>query len=164
MSFSARIPGHDRDMARRGARVDPGAGAVGDLVQDRGDPLVGEAEADPGQVPGPHQVAQDVRQFAGVRAAVLRGGQDDRVGAVVLAVGEQDRQLGLAEHVSGPPPVQAQLVLPRGEAGGLVGHPSGRRRHEFADQPGPQRIQRARHPGAEERHGLTVGQVPAQRR
>jgi hypothetical protein len=54
MSFSARIPGHDRDMARRGARVDPGAGAIGDLVQDRGDPLVGEAEADPHQVPGPH--------------------------------------------------------------------------------------------------------------
>ncbi len=55
-----RIPGHHRYVARRAARVDPGAGLVGDLAQDRGDALVGEAEADPDQV-AVHQAGQDVR-------------------------------------------------------------------------------------------------------
>ena len=49
--LGGRVPGHDRDMTRRGARVDPGAGPVVDLPQDCRDPLVGEAE------PEPHQVA-----------------------------------------------------------------------------------------------------------
>ena len=243
-----RIPGHHRDVTRRAAGVDPGAGPVGDLPQDRGDPLVGEAEPDPGQVPV-QQPGQHQRQLARVRPPVLRGRKHHRVGPVVLAVREQHRQLGLAEHVPGPPPVKPQLVLPGGEPGGervrayahprvhdprvVVGghhrlerapadqllhrrpgparllidagpqhlpqhlpvarhaellaedlhdllralqrqgparrrlplpHPPGGRVHQLPDQPGPQRVQRRRHPRPEERHRRTRAQVLAQRR
>lgn len=51
-------------------------------------------------------------------AAVLGGGENDAVGAVVLAVGEQDGEFGFAEHVTGAPLIQAELVFPGGEAGG----------------------------------------------
>jgi hypothetical protein len=105
------IPGHQGDVARRAARVDPRAGPVGDLPQDRGDPLVGEAEPDPDQMPV-HQPGQHLRQLAGVRPPVLGGGQHHAVRPVVLAVREQDRQFRLAEHIPRPPPVKAQLVLP----------------------------------------------------
>ena len=92
VALGVRVPGHDRDMPRRAAGIDPGAGPVGDLPQDRGDPLVGEAEPDPDQVPV-HQPGQDLRQLARVGAPVLGGGQHDAVRPVVLAVREQHRQL-----------------------------------------------------------------------
>ena len=116
VALGVRIPGHDRHVTRRATRVDAGAGVVGDLAQDRGDSLVGEAETDPYQM-AVHQPGQDVGQLADVGPAVLRGSQHDAVGAVVLAVGEQHREFGLAEHVTGPPAVKAQLVFPGGEAG-----------------------------------------------
>src|SRR5690242_18211369 len=77
VALGGGVPGHDGDVAGGGAGVDAGPGAVGDLAQDRGDALVGEAEPEPDQVSGVHQPGQDAGQLAGVGAAVLRGGQDD---------------------------------------------------------------------------------------
>lgn len=125
------VPSHDGDMPWRPTRVDPRPGMLGDLAQHRVDALVGEAEPNPHQMPGGHHLSQHLRQLARVGPAVLGGGQHHVLGLVVVAVGEQHRQLLVAEDFLGAPAVQCQLIGP------------GRK-------PGPRRAQADAHAGVDD--------------
>jgi hypothetical protein len=60
-------------MPQRATWFDPGASSFGDLAQHRGDPLVGEAEPEPRQVSGGHQLGQHLRQLARIGPPVFGG-------------------------------------------------------------------------------------------
>jgi hypothetical protein len=85
---------------------------VGDIPDDRGDPLVGEAEPDPHQVLGVDHPAQHPPELAGIGTPIIGGGQHHGLGAVVVAVREQHGQFVVAERLPGAPAVHRVLVRP----------------------------------------------------
>ncbi len=116
VALGRRIPGHDRDVLRRGTGLGHGARPERHLAQDRGDALVGEAEADPDHRPAIDEPPQHPAQLALVGAPVLGRREHHGIGLVVVTVGKQHRQFRLAEHPSGPPAVQPELVVPGSKA------------------------------------------------
>ncbi len=94
VALGRRIPGHDRDVLRRGTGLGHGARPERHLAQDRGDALVGEAEADPDHRPAIDEPPQHPAQLALVGAPVLGRREHHGIGLVVVTVGKQHRSPG----------------------------------------------------------------------